>query len=200
MTKISIIIPVYNTEKYLRQCLNSVVMQTLPDIEIIVINDGSTDNSQKIIEEYVTRYPQKISLINSANQGPGIARNQGINIANGEYIWFIDSDDWIYKDSAEKMYNLAREYNISMVTCGLQRRFGNIKKPSRSSGKSALVDLDTDPNYLIKEKPSIGNKLIKRSLIGELRMPNKKWEDLAFSLALVADSRKFYHLSQREYN
>lgn len=200
MKRVSVIIPVYNTERYLRKCLDSLLNQTLQDIEIIVINDGSTDNSLKILEDYATAYPNLFTLINSKNQGAGKARNLGIDIAAGEYIWFVDSDDWIYPDSIEKMYNLAKQYNISMVTCDLQRRFGSIKKPSRKNGESVLIDLEQEPNRLRNVKASIGNKLIKRSLIGNTRMPGLKWEDLSFTIALAADSRKIYHLSERIYN
>jgi glycosyltransferase involved in cell wall biosynthesis len=98
--KISVIIPIYNTEKYLRQCLDSVVNQTLKDIEIICINDGSTDNSLQILNEYVTK-DTRMKIINSKNGGSCGSRNAGLNIVKSDYIMFVDSDDWIQLNTLE---------------------------------------------------------------------------------------------------
>ena len=106
--KISIIIPVYNTEEYLRECLDSVIEQTLKDIEIILVDDGSTDNSGKICDEYREK-DTRITVIHQENRGQGKARNEALKISNGEYIGFIDSDDWIDLDFYEKLYNAASE-------------------------------------------------------------------------------------------
>ena len=94
VVKVSIIVPVYNVEKYLRKCLDSLVNQTLKDIEIICINDGTKDNSVEIIDEYVKKY-SNVLLINQENQGLGMARNNAMKYAKGDYIAFVDSDDWI---------------------------------------------------------------------------------------------------------
>ena len=113
---VSIIIPVYNTEKYLRECLDSVLKQTFKDFECICINDCSTDNSYSILEEYAEK-DDKLVLINlSENKGQGNARNQGIKIAMGKYITFVDSDDWITKDYLEVLYNAIEKYNTDFVT------------------------------------------------------------------------------------
>ena len=93
--KVSIIIPVYNVERYLRTCLDSVVNQTLQGIEIIAVNDGSTDNSLKILEEYQSRYSDRMRVISTENHGVSHARNLGLSMASGEYIQFVDSDDFI---------------------------------------------------------------------------------------------------------
>ena len=97
MPKISVIIPVYNVEKYLAECLTSVVNQTFKDIEIICVNDGSTDNSPKILEEFAQK-DSRIKIINQENQGMSCARNAGLAVATGEYITFVDSDDYISTD------------------------------------------------------------------------------------------------------
>ena len=91
--KVSIIVPIYNVENYLDKCLDSLVKQTLENIEIILINDGSTDNSEKIISKYMKSYGDKIVLINQKNGGQASARNAGIKIARGEFLMFVDSDD-----------------------------------------------------------------------------------------------------------
>ena len=106
MPKISVIVPVYNVEKYLRECLDSIVNQTLQDIEIICINDGSTDGSAVILEEYAAK-DKRIKILNQENKGAGEARNAGINSAQGKYLAFIDGDDFYCTDFCEKMHNKA---------------------------------------------------------------------------------------------
>jgi len=113
--KVSVIIPVYNSEKYLKQCLDSVVNQTLKDIEIIVVNDGSTDNSLKIIQEYSNKY-KNIKVINKQNEGCYKARNVGLETAKGEYIAFLDSDDYIEFNMYEKLYSKAKETDADIVS------------------------------------------------------------------------------------
>ena len=103
MVKISIIVPVYNTEPYLEQCLDSIINQTLEDIEIICVNDGSTDNSLSVLEEYASK-DNRIKIINQENEGPGFARNNGLKSVNGEYVLFVDSDDWIELNTCEALY------------------------------------------------------------------------------------------------
>ena len=104
MTNFSIIVPVYNAEKYLSDCLKSLIGQTCSDVEIICINDGSTDNSLKILQEYANK-DSRIKIINQENQGVSIARNNGINIAQGEYLLFVDADDWISESMCEDLFN-----------------------------------------------------------------------------------------------
>ena len=101
--KVSVIVPVYNTEKYLRRCLDSLVNQTLDDIEIIIIDDKSPDNSALIIDEYKKKYDNKIKVIhNKINKGIGYNRNIGIKKSSGKYIMFIDSDDYLDRSACEK--------------------------------------------------------------------------------------------------
>lgn len=114
MIKVSLILPVYNVEEYLRQCLDSIVNQTLKDIEIICINDGSNDNSLKILNEYAAK-DKRFVIISQENQGQGVARNKGIDIAKGEYIQFVDPDDWIELDALETLYNLAKLKNSQII-------------------------------------------------------------------------------------
>ena len=117
--KLSVIIPVYNTEKYLKKCLESVIKQTYKNLEIIVINDGSTDNSNKIIEKYVTKYPQKIKYIEQENRGQAYSRNLGIKLSKGELITFVDSDDYIERNMYKKMIELLERENSDMVICDI---------------------------------------------------------------------------------
>ena len=126
MTKVSIIVPVYNVEKYLKRCLDSLVNQTLSDIEIICVNDGSTDGSAQILEEFAQK-DNRIKVTTQINSGLSEARNVGIRIANGEYIGLVDSDDFVDKEFFEKLYNSAVENNCD-IACGNIIRENNRKK------------------------------------------------------------------------
>lgn len=112
--KVSIIVPAYNVEQFVSKCLNSLINQTLSDIEIIVINDGSVDKTEEIVNVY-TKYDKRIKLINQTNQKQGSARNRGIELALGEYIGFVDADDWIDLDYYEKLYNAAKAHNLDIA-------------------------------------------------------------------------------------
>ena len=118
MKKVSVIVPVYNTEKYLTKCLNSLVKQTLQEIEILVIDDGSTDGSRKIIEEFQEKYPQLIVPFYKENGGQASARNLGITYSTGEYIGFLDSDDFVRIDMFEKLYTKAISTDSDYIGCG----------------------------------------------------------------------------------
>lgn len=117
---ISIIVPVYNVEKYLKYCLESIINQSIKDIEIICIDDGSTDNSGKICDEYALK-DKRITVVHQNNKGSGITRNNGIKIANSEYVGFVDSDDIIAKDMFEILYKNAKKYNADASYCRFKR-------------------------------------------------------------------------------
>lgn len=130
MPKISVIIPVYNVENYLRECLDSIINQTFKDIEIICVDDCSTDNSLDILNEYAQKDNRIKVFEQKENSGQGAARNFGISIAQGEYITFVDPDDYIESTMYEKMYNQAKTLNSEIVMCDVQKFFetsGNIK-------------------------------------------------------------------------
>lgn len=114
MPKISVIVPVYNTEKYLKKCLESIINQTYQDFEVIIVNDGAIDNSQKIIDEYIEKYQTKIKCLNKENGGLSSARNVGIEVAKGDYIIFVDSDDYLETTLLEQMLPYIQK-NIDLV-------------------------------------------------------------------------------------
>ena len=126
MPKVSVIIPVYNVEKYLRECLDSVINQTLKDIEIICVNDGSTDSSLSILEEYAKK-DKRIKIINKANSGYGHTMNVGIDNATGEYIGIVEPDDYIKLDMYETLYNKATEYDLDFIKADFYRFTGSGK-------------------------------------------------------------------------
>ena len=111
---VSVIIPVYNVEKYLEEALESVINQTLKDIEIIIINDGSTDRSLEIAKGYALK-DKRIKIIDQKNQGLSVARNRGIENAKGKYIYFMDSDDYIALETLEVCYKKCEEYELEMI-------------------------------------------------------------------------------------
>ena len=113
-TKVSVILPVYNVSDYLRQCMDSIVGQTLKDIEIICVDDGSTDDSLAILKEYEAK-DQRVKVIQQANAGAGAARNKGLEIATGEYLSFLDSDDFFEPDMLEKAWSKAHETRAQVV-------------------------------------------------------------------------------------
>ena len=115
MPKITIIVPVYNVEKYLKECLDSLVSQTIDNIEVICINDGSTDNSKEILEDYQNRYSFVKVINHEKNKGLSAARNTGIKNATGEYILFVDSDDFILHEACEKLYKYAKKTDSDVV-------------------------------------------------------------------------------------
>lgn len=117
--KVSVIVPVYNASKYLRKCLDSILEGSLKDIEVIAVNDGSTDNSLSILQEYESRYCMRV--LSQRNSGPARARNTGLDVAEGEYIGFVDSDDWVEPDMFEKMYQTAKVEDADIVFCNVMR-------------------------------------------------------------------------------
>lgn len=127
---ISIVVPVYNVEQYLKQCVDSILKQTYKNIEIILVDDGSKDNSGKICDEYCKKY-ENCRVIHKKNAGLGMARNSGLKIIKGRYVSFVDSDDWIKPDAIEQLYNALTEKKVDFCKCGFIR-FRNDEKVLRS--------------------------------------------------------------------
>ena len=188
MPKVSVIVPVYNVEKYIEKCLNSLINQTLQDIEIIVVNDGSTDESKSIINRYLQDYNSKIKYYEKENGGLSDARNYGMKFATGEYIAFLDSDDYVETTIYEKMYNKAIQENCDFVECDFIWKYEN--KEVKDCG------------YIYKNKFEMlaygrvvaWNKLIKRSLIIEnsIEFPKGlRYEDIEFFYKLIPYINKF---------
>ena len=127
MPKVSVIIPIYNAEKYLIECINSVTTQSLKDIEIICINDGSSDDSQLIIEAFC-EIDRRVYFFNQKNKGAGAARNRGIEFANGEYVYFMDADDYLEKNTLEETYNLAVEKEVDFLMFKISNFYDDTKE------------------------------------------------------------------------
>ena len=206
MIKISVIVPVYNVEKYLDKCLDSLVKQTLKEIEIIVVNDGTKDNSQEIVDKYVKKYPKKVKSYIKENGGLSSARNYGLKYANGEYIGFVDSDDWVEKDMYEKMYNKAKKSDFDLVVCDLKYVYDDKKVNAYSNIKNDLSESDIK-NSMINIYPAAWNKIYKKDLFNNgVLFKEKIWfEDVEFlyrlfpyikSIGVVKEP--FYNYVQRQ--
>lgn len=194
--KVSIVMPVYNVEKYLRQCLDSVVAQTLSDIEVIVVNDGSPDHSLQILEEYQSKHPQLIKVFSIENHGVSYARNYGLARASGEYILFVDSDDYIEHDMCEKLYQKAVKDHNDLVICGRYNEYINEKtgKVKRDRIPTGLLNRD----FVLSENkfelahifPFPWDKLFKRELLTGMAFPeNMRFEDLVFAYEVVVKAK-----------
>ena len=188
LPKVSVIVPVYNVEKYVGKCLDSLINQTLQDIEIIVVNDGSTDNSEKIINEYLTKYGDKIKYFTKLNGGLSDARNYGMQFASGEYIAFLDSDDYADETTYEKMYNKAIQDDCDFVECDFIWRYED-----RDVLDNGEIYIDKH-EMLTKARVVAWNKLIKRSLVQEINLQFPKglrYEDVEFFYKLLPYINKF---------
>lgn len=198
---ISIIVPVYNTENYLEKCLYSLVNQTYKNIEIIIIDDGSPDNSMNIIQKFVLA-DNRVKVISQKNQGLSGARNTGMNNTNGDYIMFIDSDDWIEIDTCEKAINASEKYNADVVFWSYIKEFSNSQKDNYLFDKTEIIWSEKNINQLsrrmvglvgdeLANPQSIDNlvtawgKLYKKSVIGDVRFTDTKiigTEDALFNI------------------
>lgn len=140
---ISVIVPVYNAEKWLRECIDSILTQTYSNIELVLINDGSTDNSLAICQEYA-RKDDRVIVLDQENAGPSAARNNGIRNCNGDYLCFVDSDDWLEPDACEQLIKAVYDTNADMVVYGYNRVENGVKK---------LENVNVDPGlYETKEE------------------------------------------------
>lgn len=161
--KVSIIVPVYNAEKYLERCLDSLVNQTLKDIEIICINDGSTDKSLKILNKYAAQY-NNILILEQENKGQSAARNTGIKSACGEFISFIDADDWVDLNYFEKLYSAVKKYNCEIAVSGMIRLHRFHKKFHLKFEYEKITD-DVNEKFELCDVPELSyacNKIYNR--------------------------------------
>lgn len=185
MPKVSVIVPVYKTEKFLKKCLDSIISQTLKDIEIICVNDGSPDNSLEILNLYAAK-DKRITVINQTNSGLSCCRNNGMKVATGEFISFVDSDDWINKDYLEKLYNAAEKNNADIAVCGIKRTHGWNWRYYLKIAKEEVTE-NTNRKFEICDVPSrsyVWNKIYRRNKLNQYNLqfvPNRCFEDLIFT-------------------
>lgn len=209
MTKLSVIIPVYNVEAYLAKCVESVLAQDFADYELLLVDDGSTDNSGSMCDEYAAAHAH-IQVIHQQNKGLGGARNTGIEAACGDYLLFVDSDDFIKEGMFSYLYQTAVENNSDVVSFGMDYvdAKGNVLE-SRRAFDNGTCNLHLEENpALFSLDPYAWNKIYKRALFlkNDIRFPERMWyEDLCVTpkLLLCADTitltdRVFYQYLQRD--
>lgn len=191
MPKVSVIVPVYNVEKYLANCLDTLVKQTLDDIEIIVVNDGATDSSPRIIKEYADKYSNIIAL-DKPNGGLSDARNYGMPYATGEYIGFVDSDDYVDYDMYERLYNKAKEADYDVVECDLHHVF-----PDGTIDTEVGERIQDKKQMLMMGRSVVWNKIYKRDWLLEIGVIFPKgciYEDVEFYCMLVPSIRTYAYV------
>lgn len=185
MVQLSVIVPVYNVETYLKRCVDSILEQTFKEFEVILVDDGSLDNSSEICNKY-SKSDKRVKVIHKKNGGLSSARNAGLNIAKGKYIAFIDSDDYISKDMFKTMINLAFSSNYDIVSCGFRRFYENSCNDSVCKGTIYKYrNIEPLANYLLeydnvnrKIDTVVWNKIYKRELFNDITFPEGKiYED-----------------------
>ena len=210
MPKVSVILAVYNVEKYLAECLENLINQTLQDIEIICINDGSTDTSLSILEEYAKK-DSRIKIYSKENEGQAVARNFGMEKANGEYIAFVDSDDWCELNMYEKLFNEAKKHDADLVECNCF--YYNDALSTKNKAQKVLKGVpystcfnwkDLNDKTLVFENNPVApwNKLCRTAFLKEnkLYFPKARFaEDAYFSLRIRLLAHKIVHIEDLLY-
>lgn len=205
MKKVSIIVPVYKVEKYLKRSMDSLVNQTLEDIEIICINDGSPDNCLSILKEYKEKYPDKIVIIDKKNEGVWKGRFDGIAKATGEYIGFTDSDDYIALDYAEKLYNAAKKDEADISVCGFYRvdvETEHIFSTEMTGYKGKVINMDKNPEDTLSINGALWNKLYKAEILknmNNLKNPPRILDDMMFFLLVLLNTNKITFINDSLY-
>lgn len=212
---ISIIIPVYNTEKYLRKCLTSIIAQTYEYLEIIIVDDGSGDNSSMICDEFANKDKRIKVFHKKTNEGLSAARNFGIEHATGKYIGFVDSDDWIESDMFEYLHNMLIKYDVDISMCsatyvddeGINIRTGNA--PCLDVKQEFVIDTTEDilKHYFLEYgnpkriNVAVWNKLYKRECIENIRFPvGRLYEDVFWLYKVLANANRMIFTECHKYN
>lgn len=193
MPKVSIIVPVYNVEKYLDRCLDSLVNQTLQEIEIIVINDSTPDQSQIIIDKYMNLYPNKVFSYIKPNGGLSDARNYGMSKMKGDYFGFVDGDDYVEYSMFEKLYERATQEEADVTTCDFYWTYPNRLQRATDGPYTNEREL------LTKMMPTVWNKLYKKSWFDSLDIEfpvGLRYEDSSFSIRLAPFIRKLAYVNE----
>ena len=190
--KLSVIVPVYNVEKYLAECVDSLLNQTLSDMEIFLVDDGSKDSSGAICDRYAKEYPDKVKCLHIDNGGQGRARNFALPMAQGEYLGFVDSDDWVLPDMYEKLCRGADETGADIVACDFLERFDD--------GTEREVP-GAFQNHPLSFAGSCCNKVFRAALVDGLRFPEERlwYEDFYFSAVMLIRAKRTEYLREPLY-
>ena len=200
--KISCIIPLYNAESYIARCLDSILSQTLAEFEVIVINDGSQDNSAKIVEDYIKK-DNRIHLVSQNNQGVSITRNQGIKLSKGEYIFFLDADDTLTNDAFLLSYNKAVSDDVDILVFNYTKIYGNRQSPKHKKLKEKIVYKNLkDKKKVLASGVTPWSKLYAREFLINNSIffyPNIYYEDIPFFWKSVLLAKRISFLDKSIY-
>lgn len=204
MTLISVIVPIYKVEKYLDKCVESIVSQSYPDLEIILVDDGSPDACPQMCDDWATR-DSRIKVVHKENGGLSDARNAGLAVATGEYISFIDSDDWIEPDFLQVLLDAMEQTGADIADCAIRLVSEDGKELSvRGVSEDETLDTVTALVRLVKEDrvyQTVWNKLYRRPVIGDIRFEKGKYnEDDYFTYQIFDRSEKIIIVSKPMYN
>lgn len=202
--KVTVIVPIYKVEKYLERCLNSIINQTYKNLEIILVNDGSPDGCGEICEKYRLN-DKRVIVINKENGGLSSARNRGLDVATGEYIGFVDSDDWIDLSMYENLVQSAIKYNADIVQCGFQTVLENndIEKVYKFNEKIYNNKDEIFKAYFCKQEIAtmVWNKLYKKEVFNGIRMiEGRNNEDTMVTPELLMNIKSLYNIEELSYN
>jgi len=200
--KLSIIIPVYNTAEFIPACLDSVIYPELSDYEIIIINDGSTDNSPETVQQYVEKHPQLLRMISTENGGLGAARNVGIKAAEGKYLLFLDSDDTLAPGAMpEIMQQLEEDFDVCIYNLQQVNIDGDMLGCIYGAEREGILSLETYPELLF-QSPAACNKIVRRTLLLEhgIFFPGRVWfEDLHTTPKYYTYANKILYVNKNWY-
>ncbi|MBO5417834.1 MAG: glycosyltransferase [Clostridia bacterium] len=201
MDLVSIIVPVYNVEQWLPRCVDSLIAQTYKNLEIILVDDGSTNNSGKICDEYAEK-DDRIVVIHKENGGLSSARNAGFEVAKGNYISFVDSDDWVMPQFIEKLYNAIIENDCDLAECGFAAVSSEvIPETNRNDSFSVVDDCQAMKTHLEDGhfRQVVWNKLYKREIITVEFAEGKYHEDVFWTYQIIANCKKLVHITDVLY-
>lgn len=198
---ISIIVPVYNVEKYLERCVNSILSQTYFDYEIILVNDGSSDTSGGICHRLVGKFPDRIKLIEQANKGQSSARNNGIKVANGEYITFIDSDDYIDKEYLATLYGNIIKFKADVSCCSYLRTGKQIECVKNYYNNNVILEGEAKLIYYLEhDVVSACGKLYRKELFDNIKFPiGKINEDISTVFKVFIKGKRIVYNDSKLY-
>ena len=202
--KLSIVAAVYNLEKYLPRCLDALVNQTLQEIEILCVDDGSTDSAPQIIDEYAKKYPNKVKAFHKPNGGEFTTRNYGLERATGEYVTFVDTDDQVELTWAEKLYNTAKQNDADLAVCGFERIDLNTNKvvsTNMTNFGQTVKEINNKDDFTLFINPAPWNKVYKREKVKDLRfLPFRGFNDAMFLASCYTKMKKIAFVPEPLYH
>ena len=206
IVKISIVVPVYNTGSMLDRCIKSILNQSMKEIELIIVDDGSTDESPKLCDDFAEE-DKRVKVIHKKNEGVSVARNIGIQAAQGEYIGFVDSDDWIDENMYSNMYCGAKKYGADIVMCDATTKYDD--KPSEPDtiaqlpGSCILTKTDIYPSLLMEMAGAVWRCIYSRKLLTEnniiFPVGLKFSEDRIFNILAMGECRNLFYTKKSYY-